>query len=305
VLDQQLVQQVAGALATDEGLVEKDWHVVRALAVIAAVDHGNAAPAFSGGTSLSKGWGLIKRFSEDIDFKVAMPAAASRAKARQQRSAYRERMLDALTAGGFTQVGALLVGDASRFFSVDLMYPSVFSVGPSLRPHIRVEMSFHAPALPPIARPIQSLIAMAQRHPPEIPEFPCIDPVETAADKLSALTWRVLTRQRGAIGDDATLIRHLHDLAALKSAVEAVPAFTTLVFRAAAADAGRGGEATASSDPTTLFASMIERLRSDRLWATEYDDFVRQVSFARPDERIGFDQAVAAVVALVDMLGAA
>ena len=36
----------------------------------------DATPVFSGGTSLSKGWGLIKRFSEDIDFKVAMPAAA-------------------------------------------------------------------------------------------------------------------------------------------------------------------------------------------------------------------------------------
>jgi len=175
VLDQRLVQQIAGALATNEGLVEKDWHIVRALAVIAAVDHGDAAPAFSSGTSLSKGWGLIKRFSEDIDFKVAMPAAASRAKARQQRSAYRERLLDALTAGGFTQAGAPLVGDASRFFSVDLTYPSVFSVGPGLRPHIRVEMSFHAPALPPIARPIQSLIATAQRHPPEVPAFPCIE----------------------------------------------------------------------------------------------------------------------------------
>jgi len=55
VLDQQLVQRVAGALATDEGLVEKDWHIVHALAVIAAVDHGNAALAFSGGTSLSTG----------------------------------------------------------------------------------------------------------------------------------------------------------------------------------------------------------------------------------------------------------
>jgi len=30
----------------------------------------------------------------------------------------------------------------------------VFSVGPGFRPHIRVEMSFHAPALPPIAHPI-------------------------------------------------------------------------------------------------------------------------------------------------------
>ena len=234
-----------------------------------------------------------------------MPVAASRAEDRKQRRAYRQQILNALTTGGFTQVGAPLIGDASRFFSVNLTYPSVFSVGPGLRPHIRIEMSFHAPALPPIARPIQSLIAMAQRHPPEVPAFPCIDPVETAADKLSALTWRVLTRQRGAIGDDATLIRHLHDLAALKSVIEAVPAFTTLAFQAAAAAAGRGGEATVSSDPATLFASMIERLRSDRLWATEYDDFVRQVSFARPDERIGFDQAVAAVVSLVDILGAA
>ena len=65
------------------------------------------------------------------------------------------------------------------------------------------------------------------------------------------------------------------------------------------------GEATASSDPATLFAGMTERLRSDRLWAVEYDDFVRQVSFARPDKWIGFEQALAAVVALVDMLGAA
>jgi hypothetical protein len=305
MLDRQLVEHVAGALATDEGLVEKDWHVVRALTVIAAVDHGGATPAFSGGTSLSKGWGLIKRFSEDIDFKVAMPAAASGVRDRQQRSAYRQRILDALTTAGFTQAGTLVVGDASRFFSVDLAYLSAFGAGPGLRPHIRVEMSFHTPALPPIARPIQSLVALVHHQPPEVSAFPCIDPVETAADKLSALAWRVLRRQRGAVGDDATLIRHLHDLAALKSTVEAAPAFTTLVFQAATADAGRGGEATAASDPATLFAGMIERLRSDTLWAAEYDDFVRQVSFALPDERIGFDQALAAVVALVDMLGTA
>jgi hypothetical protein len=233
-----------------------------------------------------------------------MPVAVSHVEGRKQRSVYRQHILNALSAGGFTQAGAPLVRNESRFFSVDLMYPSAFDVGPGLRPHIRVEMSFHAPALPPIARPIQSLIAMAQHQPPEVPAFPCIDPVETAADKLSALSWRVLRRQRGAIGDDTTLIRHLHDLAALKSAVEIVPAFTTLAFQAAAADAGRGGGATTSSDPATRFANMIDRLRSDRLWASEYDDFVRQVSFAQPDERISFDQALAAVIALVDMLGA-
>jgi hypothetical protein len=58
----------------------------------------------------------------------------------------------------------------------------------------------------------------------------------------------------------------------------------------------------ASSDPATRFAQMIERLRSDRLWAAEYEAFVRQVSFAQPTEKIDFNQALAAVVALVERL---
>jgi len=73
VLDPLFVKQVAATLGTRPGLVEKEWHLIRAIRVIAAVDHGEVHPIFSGGTSLSVGWGLIKRFSEDIDFKVAMP----------------------------------------------------------------------------------------------------------------------------------------------------------------------------------------------------------------------------------------
>ena len=37
---------------------------MRAIGVIAQADTGGMMPAFSGGTSLSKGWELIKRFSE-------------------------------------------------------------------------------------------------------------------------------------------------------------------------------------------------------------------------------------------------
>jgi predicted nucleotidyltransferase component of viral defense system len=59
-------------------------------------------PSFGGGTSLSKGWRLIKRFSKDIDFKVAMPAGVSRSKAKKERSANRDRVLAALTQTGFT-----------------------------------------------------------------------------------------------------------------------------------------------------------------------------------------------------------
>jgi hypothetical protein len=56
--------------------------------------------------------------------------------------------------------------------------------------------------LPPVARPIRSLIAAAARELAEVTAFPCIDVVETAADKLSALAWRVRVRRRGEPKDD-------------------------------------------------------------------------------------------------------
>ena len=183
VLDQRLVEDVAARLSSDPGLIEKDWQVTRALGVIATYDHQGAQPAFAGGTSLSKGWGLIKRFSEDIDFKVAMPSGARRSQAKKQRSAYREQILAILCDAGFTLGEDVMKRDESRFFSADLLYPSLFATGRGLRPHIRVEMSLTASTLPPVGRPIASLITMMQKKLPEIVSFPCVQPVETAADK--------------------------------------------------------------------------------------------------------------------------
>jgi hypothetical protein len=50
------------------GIVEKDYFVTEALRLIAR-DFGEVV-IFKGGTSLSKGWKLINRFSEDIDLYV-------------------------------------------------------------------------------------------------------------------------------------------------------------------------------------------------------------------------------------------
>lgn len=66
-------QQSAYIVASDkhisEGAVEKDWWVTAILKVLFSL-----SPAkymfFKGGTSLSKGWNLIDRFSEDIDIAL-------------------------------------------------------------------------------------------------------------------------------------------------------------------------------------------------------------------------------------------
>ena len=98
MVDRRLIERVAGAIGTQEALVEKDWHVIRAIKVIETVRHESAQAVFSGGKSLSKGWGLIKRFSEDIDFKIDMPAppGESRSQGRKRRGAYRDKVLSAL-----------------------------------------------------------------------------------------------------------------------------------------------------------------------------------------------------------------
>lgn len=58
--------EVAERKSLHESSIEKDWWVVHTLAVMFSMECA-AALIFKGGTSLSKGWNLIQRFSEDID----------------------------------------------------------------------------------------------------------------------------------------------------------------------------------------------------------------------------------------------
>jgi predicted nucleotidyltransferase component of viral defense system len=67
----QLLSVVANERAVDPMLVEKDYWIMHGL-------WGLQAQGFvfelKGGTSLSKGFGVIHRFSEDIDIRIEPPA---------------------------------------------------------------------------------------------------------------------------------------------------------------------------------------------------------------------------------------
>lgn len=51
-------------------IIEKDWWVSAVMRAIFALPYADAM-SFKGGTSLSKCWSLIERFSEDIDVAVS------------------------------------------------------------------------------------------------------------------------------------------------------------------------------------------------------------------------------------------
>lgn len=66
-------REIFEAVATEKGMtpfaVEKDWWVSRTLEIIFKMEIAKHL-VFKGGTSLSKAWKLIQRFSEDIDLAI-------------------------------------------------------------------------------------------------------------------------------------------------------------------------------------------------------------------------------------------
>ena len=78
-------------------LVEKDFHVVKALAAIAAVNTAPLGLVFGGGTALARAHRLIRRMSEDIDLKVTAEKEPSRGELRRLR----ELVTAALLRAGF------------------------------------------------------------------------------------------------------------------------------------------------------------------------------------------------------------
>ena len=82
--DLQLRRQMIANIADEQNLqsvtIEKDWWVTMTLKALFETSCREFL-SFKGGTSLSKGWNLIDRFSEDIDLSLHHSASWRRSSA--------------------------------------------------------------------------------------------------------------------------------------------------------------------------------------------------------------------------------
>lgn len=299
--DPELVKRIAGELGVDPSFIEKDWHAIRIVGALIAEDakiDGRMSLAFSGGTSLSKGHGLIKRFSEDLDFKVIMPGGGKAA-----RRDHRDRLLKAIDATeGWRAVG-IEKGNQSKFFSCFIDYPTTFDPHSALRPQVKLEVSYESPAMATDELALASFLGQARRENPEVPSVACITPVETAADKLSALSWRVLTRERDSEKDDPTLVRHLYDLAALEGCAGESPDFPGLLSELLGRETSnrlKRFPKLAAMVPSDRLASALNTLAEDPGYASEYEHFALNMSYATETERPTFEQGLEAARRLAE-----
>ena len=290
--DPELVEAIATDLGVDPSFVEKDWYAIRLVATVAGVREGNLTPVFSGGTSLSKGYGLIRRFSEDLDFKILLPEAGTE---RSARRSYRRAVVDAIRADDdwTLREEGVEAGNESRFFRCHVGYPTTSAVAAALRPQLQLEMTFARPVLAPEHRSLRSFVAEARREDPEVPRIGCVAPAETAADKISALTWRILDPNAR---QDPTLIRHVYDVAALEPHAVEHEDFPELLRELLNADAERG-----APDPDLLGRTPNERLvaaldvLSGREHAAQYERFVGAMCYGAENETPKYQDALEAV----------
>ncbi|WP_051069433.1 nucleotidyl transferase AbiEii/AbiGii toxin family protein [Desulfotignum phosphitoxidans] len=74
----EVFDDIAIELGVDPSFIEKDWFAVKILQGVSTLSVVPLKIIFAGGTSLSKGYGLIKRFSEDLDFRIIGAADITR-----------------------------------------------------------------------------------------------------------------------------------------------------------------------------------------------------------------------------------
>lgn len=276
---------------------------MRIIASLIAVNNFGVQLVFSGGTSLSKGFGLIKRFSEDLDFKVILPKANP---TRNECSNYRKQIVEVIrgSSSEWSLDEEPKSENANRKFTCNIRYKENFEITAALRPYIKLEVNFIVPTLPVEQRALQPFIAQAMDQLPEVPLIACVSPIETAAEKLSALTWRVLSRNRSSEKDDPSLIRHLYDLTALRCLIFNYSNFSDLVVSVIAEDieCSRKKIKSLANSEVEFLQEMVLTLENDSLYANEYQQFVTGMSYAVEDECPTFSEAIDALKSIISII---
>jgi hypothetical protein len=277
-------------------LVEKDWHVIKALAAITAVDTAPFRLVFGGGTALSRAHGLIRRMSEDIDLKIVAGETQSRSALRRLR----ETITKALLGAGFqfdpdneAHRKSMYAGQYTLY---RLPYEPVAAGEGALRPEIQIETSVWPLRRPSIERPVISFIAEAFRRPPEL-TIACAAIVETAAEKFVALTRRAGAELAGVRSErDPTLVRHVYDLHLIRQHYDSAD-FAVLAREIMLADADTYGNRFPAyrDDPIAETLRAVEGIAADPDFGRGYASFRRDMVYGEAPD---FETAITTLKAL-------
>lgn len=144
VLNDLLIEK---GLSIPHAFIEKDWYAVQMINILSDIQIEGITLIFGGGTSLSKGYNLIKRFSEDLDFVLYSPTRLTK-----QNLSEIKKIIAEIIKKYFT-ITEITAHNANKFIQYDIQYPIM--MGDSrLRPFLKLEIIYEEPKLPWQEKPV-------------------------------------------------------------------------------------------------------------------------------------------------------
>ena len=223
-----IYQNVENRTGVPDFAVEKDWWVVQTLKTIFEMGTGEHL-VFKGGTSLSKAWKLIERFSEDIDLAVDRKffgysgelSKKQLTKLRKETSSYISRefypeLQERFKKSGFKDVSFNIVPAESSDQDpriIEIYYPYITKSPGYIQPRVQVEIGCRSLREPFSLKLINSFVdeqypdAEFEKTPIMVPS---VAPERTFLEKLFLLH-EEFQRPREKIRVDR-LSRHLYDV---------------------------------------------------------------------------------------------
>ena len=219
-----LIETVADSeRINDPALVEKDYWIMHA---IFGLKQLGLTFELKGGTSLSKGFGIIQRFSEDIDIriepfdglKVDINPNHEKPQHVESRRKFFEKLREKINIPGFTAVERDTTYDDATLKNAGLRlrYETLFGSIPGLKDGILLEVGFDQTA-PNRAVTISSWVVQfadakkLQHTDNRALEIPCYNPEYTFVEKVQAVVRKY--GQYKATGKLPTnFLRHYYDI---------------------------------------------------------------------------------------------
>ena len=221
-----LIRIVAEEQGIAPALVEKDYWIMQSLYGLQQL---GLTFELKGGTSLSKGYGLIGRFSEDIDIRIEPPADPpvmigrnhDKAAHVQSRKDFYDRLAQTIVIDGITSVERDTAFDDPRQYrsaGIRLTYASINGSVEGLKDGVLLEVGFDDVA-PNEARDISSWAYDFAASRVEVIDnralgVACYHPGHTLVEKLQAISTKFRQQQEtGAFPPN--FMRHYYDVYSL------------------------------------------------------------------------------------------
>jgi len=244
----EILLATAQQLGLPEAFVEKDYWVTYVLRALADSPYREQL-VFKGGTALSKAYGLVERFSEDVDLAIAGTEGWTGGQVKKLMDAGAKHITQGLTS--VVEPGVTVRG--SHFRKTLHQYPATIdpAAGGQVRPGVvLLEVNAFARPHPSQWRPVQSYASqfLTHRGELELVEQHGLGPFELLVLALErTLVEKILALVRAGYAPDPLAelqakIRHAYDLHQLlqqPSLLEFLtsPAFETLLAEVRAGDA--------------------------------------------------------------------